>query len=103
MASIADQFRQDLGISKYFAKGNSKGAVHVYLGKVIGVSRHVWYLITSAVQRCCRLVPIFGQRLVRRLWLRFLLLDDWFSPELEGWDGVEVNISFLPQGASASE
>ena len=28
-------------MSKFFAKSDSKGAVHAYVGKVVGVARHV--------------------------------------------------------------
>ena len=53
VAWTADQFRQVRGISKFFAKGDRKGAVHLYVGKVVGVGRHVWYLIASIVEMNC--------------------------------------------------
>ena len=38
VAWTKDQLRQGRGISKFFAKGNSKGAVHVHFGKIISIS-----------------------------------------------------------------
>ena len=50
MASTAAQLRQGRGISKFFAKGNSKGAVHVNFGKIIKVGLLVWYFFAGVVE-----------------------------------------------------
>ena len=56
VASTAGQLRHCRGILKFLAKSDSKRAVHVYVGKVVGVGRHVWYLVASIVKMYLRLV-----------------------------------------------
>ena len=42
-------------MSKFFAKSDSKRAVHVYVGKVVGVGRRIW-LVASIIEMYLRLV-----------------------------------------------
>ena len=49
MTSTANQFRHSWSISKFTAKSDSKGAVHAYIGKVVGVGRRV-LLIASIIE-----------------------------------------------------
>ena len=49
VTSTANQFRHGRCLSRFIAKGDSKGAIHAYIGEVVGVNRRVW-LIASLIE-----------------------------------------------------